>query len=245
VAGKVELATEGEARAVTSTTTAVNPQDLRSFYQTGWFIPDISGTTAVTATGTTFVSPTGINTRIVSTASGQYAIRHVGTGGLTVLGYSAGTASQSSNFSRMAMLTALCVPPANANANVTARVKFGNSGVPTAAGDLASKGFGIRIVGTSAVELQVHDGTTLTNVTSSFTPTGGTAFRFLITSDGSGNVELFIDSGSGFSSVATSTAGPTGTSANYPNLSQELDATGSSGGSTVSFTTQQLALFLA
>jgi hypothetical protein len=144
----------------------------------------------------------------------------------------------------MSMITALCNFGV-ANANVTIRVKFGNGGNPTGPGDLASKGFGIRIVGTSAVELQVHDGTTLTNVTSSFTPTAGTSFRFLITSDGSGNVELFIDSGSGFSSVATSTAGPTGSSANYPNLAQELDATGSSGGTTVSFSTQQLALFLA
>jgi hypothetical protein len=145
----------------------------------------------------------------------------------------------------MAMMTALCVPPANPNANVTARVKFGNNGNPTGPGDLASKGFGIRIVGTGAVELQVHDGTNLANVTSSFTPTGGTAFRFLIASDGSGNVELFIDDGTGFASVATSSAGPTGASALYPNLAQELDASGSTGGVTVSFTTQQLALFLA
>ena len=57
--------------------------------------------------------------------------------------------------------------------------------------------------------MQVHDGTNLYNVTSSFTPTSNKAFDVLITNNGSGGVTLFVNG----SSVATSSKGPTGTSA--------------------------------
>ena len=243
-AGKVELATEAEAIAGTSTTLAVTPAGIDKFYQPGWFVPDMSGSTAVTSTGQTFVSPTGINTRLTATASGQYAIRYFGTGNLTVLGFSIGSSAAVSSFSRRLKVTATCFQTSFTSA-ATARIKFGISGNPTAPGDLSTKGVGIRIVGTGAVELQVHNGTTLTNVTSSFTPTSSTAFRFLIDSDGSSNVTLYVDSGSGWSSVATSTAGPTGSSSNYPLCSQEIESTATFSGTAMGFTTQQLAWYLA
>jgi hypothetical protein len=116
-----------------------------------------------------------------------------------------------------------------ANANLTARVQFGISGNPAGPGDLAVKGIGWRRVGTGAIELLAHDGTTLTATTSSFTPTNLISYRYLVESDGSGNVTLYIDSGSGYSSVATSTGGPTGDSSSNPMLVQEMESTGSSG----------------
>jgi hypothetical protein len=60
------------------------------------------------------------------------------------------------------------------------------------------------------MELQVHNGTTLYNVTSSFTPTANTAFDFMIYSDGVGNATLYVND----SQVATSANAPTGNSSN-------------------------------
>jgi hypothetical protein len=77
-----------------------------------------------------------------------------------------------------------------------------------AIGDLTRRGYGWKFTGgagTRYVTLQVHNGTTLTNVTSSFAPTQEVAFDWDIYSDGVGNVTLYING----SQVATSNAGPT------------------------------------
>jgi hypothetical protein len=77
-----------------------------------------------------------------------------------------------------------------------------------AIGDLTRRGYGWKFTGgagTRYVTLQVHNGTTLTNVTSSFAPTQEVAFDWDLYSDGAGNVTLYING----SQVATSSAGPT------------------------------------
>jgi hypothetical protein len=89
-------------------------------------------------------------------------------------------------------------------ANWLCRVSFGKveaNGV----GDLNRRGIGWKYTcGTSQViQLMVHNGTTLTTVNSSFTPTTS-AFTWDIVSEGDGNVTLYING----SSVATTSAGP-------------------------------------
>jgi hypothetical protein len=229
-AGKVELATDAEAVAGTSATLAVTPSNLRYNYRPGWLIPDPTATTAVVSTGTTFASPSGLNLRLTATAAGQFAIRYYGTAGLTVLGWSIGTTATSCDFSRPFKMGALAWISGTANPAIH-RVKFAGGGNPTAPGDLAVKGLAIRIVDGGAVELQVHDGTTLTNVASSFTPTASTPFRWIVEADGTGNAALYIDSGSGLSSVATTTAAPTGASTFYPTLITEQESTAAYSGS--------------
>jgi hypothetical protein len=79
-------------------------------------------------------------------------------------------------------------------------------------GDLTRKGFAWYFTGGSGsryVMLQVHDGTTLTDVTSTHEVTASTVFDWQIESDGTGNVTLYVNG----ASVATSSGGPTGTSA--------------------------------
>jgi hypothetical protein len=73
------------------------------------------------------------------------------------------------------------------------------------------KGIGWRVQGggSQALTLQVSNGTTVTNVTSSFTPITKQVFDWEIYSDGAGNVTLFVND----SQVATTAAGPTGTAA--------------------------------
>ena len=62
----------------------------------------------------------------------------------------------------------------------------------------------------TALQLQVHNGTTLTTVNSSFTPTIGLTFDFLIVSN-AGTVTLYVNR----SQVATTTAGPTNRAGSY------------------------------
>ena len=76
-------------------------------------------------------------------------------------------------------------------------------------GDLTRRGFGWKMIGGSGsrfLQLQAHNGTTLSSVTSSFAVTAGVAFDWDIESDGAGNVTLYVNG----SLVATSTGGPTG-----------------------------------
>jgi hypothetical protein len=76
-------------------------------------------------------------------------------------------------------------------------------------GDLTRRGMGWKVTGGTGsrfLTLEVHNGTSLTSVTSSFAVTGGVAFDWDIISDGSGNVTLYVNG----ASVATSSAGPTG-----------------------------------
>jgi hypothetical protein len=73
------------------------------------------------------------------------------------------------------------------------------------AGDLTRAGFGIRWVTNSVIQLQVHNGTTLSNVSTSTTPSNEVSVDVLLDSDGAGNVTLYING----TSVATSTGGPT------------------------------------
>ena len=107
-----------------------------------------------------------------------------------------------------------CARLVNPNANTfqtqaVARVSLGKqdvsvyAGAPTARGIAVSYGASATSV-LSALVLEVHDGTSLTTVTSSFTPTMNLSFDIAVYSDGLGNVTLYANG----SQVATTAAGP-------------------------------------
>ena len=80
--------------------------------------------------------------------------------------------------------------------------KLGN----TSFGDLTTRGIGVRCLFGSALEIQCHNGTTLTNFTTSFTPTfNNTLFEVRVESDGSGNCTCFVNG----TQVGTTTGAPT------------------------------------
>jgi hypothetical protein len=114
----------------------------------------------------------------------------------------------------------------NGSANSFARISLGGY-TAIGAGDMSSgnRGIGWKLQGggSSALELQVSNGTTVTTVTSSFTPTLKQVFDWEIYSDGAGNVTLFVND----SQVATTTAGPTGTATSGLYM-EGIDATASS-----------------
>ena len=102
------------------------------------------------------------------------------------------------------------------------RVLFGKAS-GTTTGELALRGVGVRQIANGALELVVHDGTTFTAVTSSYTPTVNSSTDIRIVSDGAGNVTLFNND----TQIATTSAGPsTAGSTNNPFLTIESENIG-------------------
>jgi hypothetical protein len=91
-----------------------------------------------------------------------------------------------------------------ADTNSVFRFLLGKSIPSPSAGDLAVRGIGFRQVSNGALELQVHNGTSLFNVTSTFTPTANQAYDVVIVAD-AGTATMFVNG----SSVATSANAPT------------------------------------
>ena len=90
----------------------------------------------------------------------------------------------------------------------TARVSFGIVGATVGVPTVRSIGFSMTASTPTVFNplvLEVHNGTTLTTVTSSFTPTLNSVFEVICYSDGNGNVTLYVNG----ASVATTSAGPT------------------------------------
>jgi hypothetical protein len=112
------------------------------------------------------------------------------------------------NFSLRSIHSGRSTTSGVADANYTCAVYYGKAEAD-GVGDLIRRGYGWKMVGGSGsrfLQMQAHNGTTLSSVTSSFAVTAGVAFDWDIESDGAGNVTLYVNG----SSVATSTGGPTG-----------------------------------
>jgi len=217
-AGKVELATDAEAVAGTSATLAVTPSGLNANRLDPSYKASYSGagfTQVVAGTGNTSVSDLAIAVATGANAS-SYAIRR--NGGSVSL-FQRGRNFGIVDFTKEVELGFSCVLNKTLANDQTTRVTFGKLAGDNN-GDLVRKGFGIRITGSNAVELQVHDGTNLANVTSSFSYTASEAFDVRLVSK-DGTVTLYINE----ASVATSTAGPTGVNAasTHNNLMFEIE----------------------
>jgi hypothetical protein len=101
------------------------------------------------------------------------------------------------------------------------RYSIGKSVGVASAGDLSVRGLMIKVAGSGALQLLVHNGTSLTTTTSTYTPANSTAYDVVVVSDGAGNVTLYVNG----SSVATSTGGPTSSSGGSPQLTFEVENT--------------------
>ena len=157
-----------------------------------------------------YVSP---NAGVAGHAKGVYDTNAASIG---FAGYQRGTNLTSRNWSKKiwmsgrSMIGHYSLTSYNGSANTFARISLGGY-TAIGAGDMSAsiRGIGWRLQGggSSALELQVSNGSTVTTVTSSFTPVLKECFDWEIYSDGAGNVTLFVND----SQVATTTAGPTGT----------------------------------
>ena len=229
-AGKVELATDAEAIAGTSATLAVTPKGVdeaflfsgRRLYTTA-FAASTSGTGATTGQASGDQKFIGAPTSVV----GYALLRSEGALVQRGRAYNNGI-----DFSKRIVLAfRMALRTASTDANSVYRVTLGKDTTDNA-GDLGLRGFGIKGISGSAVVLTVHNGTTLTDVNSTFTPSGVNSHDVELVSDGSGNVTLFING----SEVATTTAGPTnaGGTIDY-NLQAEAENTSALSGSRMGF----------
>jgi hypothetical protein len=134
-----------------------------------------------------------------------------------------GTNSDIINFSRRVSMAFRFAQFPSSTASVT-RVLLGKIH-GTAVGDLTSRGIGVKYVPNGAnfdFQLQVHDGTTLTSVTSSTQYAGGVA-DLEVVSDGAGNATLYLNG----ASVATTTGAPTGSTSANATVFAEVESTAS------------------
>jgi hypothetical protein len=134
-----------------------------------------------------------------------------------------GSSSSLINFARRVSMAFRFAQYPSSTASVT-RILLGKIH-GTAVGDLTSAGIGVKYVPNGAnfdFQLQVHNGTTLTSVTSSTQYAGGVA-DLEVVSDGAGNATLYLNG----ASVATTTGAPTGQTGANATVFAEVDSTAS------------------
>jgi hypothetical protein len=134
-----------------------------------------------------------------------------------------GTNNTSINFGRRVSMSFRFSQFPSSAASVT-RVLLGKIH-GTAVGDLTSRGIGVKYVPTASTfdfYLQVHNGTTLTNVLSSTQYAGGVA-DLEVVSDGAGNAVLYLNG----AQVASSNAAPTSATGTSATVFAEVESTAS------------------
>ena len=208
--GHVELATNAETVAGTSTTLAVTPNGLEAeivsptvskYFSPAWVGGSIgTGSSALNVFGNQrVIAPTSAvgvalrnhpisqNVRGVNPDNGAVNFSKRIVWGFRLIRYAFGTT----------------------DVNSVCRVVLGKTG---AVGTPTTRSIGIYFTGTSVLSLMVHDGTTLRFVDTTFTPVHLQGFDAVIISDGTGNVSLFVNG----TLAATSANGPVGNSASTP-----------------------------
>ena len=202
-------ATIDQVRTGSSTTTSINPSNLQAALMSPDMMPvPRSGFTATTS-GTGAACTLGFtNTFYQLPTSGASGHSYARTYGLSQVDQITNLWGDDNailvNFAKRVWISGRSIITFSTTAYGVHRVSFGkqeSSGV----GDLALRGIGWKYTtgASQFVQLMVHNGTTLTTVNSSFTPTD-VAFDWDVVSDGAGNVTLYING----ASVATTAAGP-------------------------------------
>jgi hypothetical protein len=205
----ITAATIDQVRTGSSTTTSINPSNLQAALMSPDMMPVPRFGFTATTSGTGAACTLGYtNTFYQLPTSGASGHSYARTYGLSQVDQITNLWGHDNailvNFAKRVWISGRSLITFPTTAYGVHRVSFGkqeSSGV----GDLALRGIGWKYTtgASQFVQLMVHNGTTLTTVNSSFTPTD-VAFDWDVVSDGAGNVTLYING----SSVATTTAGP-------------------------------------
>jgi hypothetical protein len=207
------LATTQDSRQFTNDTKVMSPRDVLWSMLSQDFV-DIAGPSmTVTNTGTITSVTVGQLSRVIRPGNAgacSSRIRTFGTSQVDQTWTASSRAQPASflNFSLRSIHSGRSTTGGVTDANYTCAFYYGKAEAD-GVGNLTRRGYGWKMVGGAGsrfLELQAHNGTTLSSVTSSFAVTAGVAFDWDIESDGAGNVTLYVNG----SSVATSTGGPTG-----------------------------------
>jgi hypothetical protein len=211
VKGHVELATDAELIASSSTTTVITPKDYRlAGLTTNVWAPGASGlSSGQLGTGANASSTyTALNGRLLapSAATAGYASRGFNLfypSNTTPAGYNFGTASGHS-------IRAFNSAWGSTVAGVKMRSVFGRmgAGLPAPA-TLAVRGYGWEwSFSTKVMSIIAHDGTTLTTTAVTWVPVGSRTYEIMALSNGAGTISLYVDG----TLLGTSSGGPTTTS---------------------------------
>jgi hypothetical protein len=205
-------ATNAQSNAGTSASTVLTPSNalwtaMSPAYHNG-FAGNVNNSSAALGGGASSGDTWGVRA-YTGTSAGGYGI--VKCGASTSYPTSKGIGVGNIDWSKIVIFSGTCYISQQV-ANCTIRAGFGatNTLLNT---DLTSKGIGYRCIGTGALELCVHNGTSHFSVASSFTPTSIT-FDFLIYSDGIGNATLYVND----NQVATLSNAPVGGGSNNMNF---------------------------
>jgi hypothetical protein len=209
------FATSTQSRAATSTTVAQSPgSDMWQMMNPG-FIPISRGSLSYAATGTMGTAGIGgFTSRMTMGTAGAASASFRTFGGSQIdqsyICVSKGYRSYI-DFSRFTWCSGrFYTEDTWTDPQVSAGFYFGKAN-NSANGNLARKGFGWRIngnatAGSRTALLQVHNGTTLTDVATSFALVSQQYFDWDVVSLGNGTVTLYING----TQVATTALGPTG-----------------------------------
>jgi len=202
--GTSAYATTAQAQAGTSTTTVVNPATLLDAKYFAGYKP-----LSMVYTWTSSVSGAGASTTVSGQTKNVFGpTTAIGSAIAYIFNYNSSRGQQSASGADFTKRTTIggrfIKTTTTADANTAFRFLLGKSIPSPAAGDLSVRGIGFRQVANGALELQVHNGTTLYNVTSSFTPTANQSYDVVIVAD-AGTATMFVNG----SSVATSANAPT------------------------------------
>jgi hypothetical protein len=213
--------TTTEAQAGTSTTTVINPSTLldAKYFTGGKSAVQISWSTGTSGTGAS-AGAQNANGRlnVAPTTAVGYAIA-----GANLVNTSRGLAYGAPvDFSKRVQFgLRVARNVASPDSASVWRYSIGKSVGTASPGDISVRGLMIKVAGSGALQLLVHNGTSLTTTTSTYTPANSTAYDVVVVSDGAGNVTLYVNG----SSVATSTGGPTSSSGGSPQLTFEVENT--------------------
>ena len=222
-AGKVELATNAESHAQTSSTVATTPSTIPFALCSGMLSHlDFMSATAVSGSGAVTYLPGFREMYNSSTATGRAAFFLGGQSGTTYTVFGSNANEIRINFSKKIWMSGRAAIGLNSSytgdsTNMALVTLGGYTSLTT--GNMTSRGIGWRKAGgtSSFVELIVHNGTTFTSVATTKTLAIREQFEYMIYSDGTGNVTLYIDG----AQAATTSSGPTGSTADFGGIYRE------------------------
>jgi hypothetical protein len=184
-------ATTAQAQAGSSTSAVISASTLTDakWFAGGKSIVQITWSTATSGTGASAVAQNA-NARLnnaPTTATG-YAIANA-----ILANNSRGTIFNCGfDFSkRVGWGARVARNVASPDTNSVWRLSLGKGA--NTAGDLSVRGLMVKVSGAGALQLLVHNGTSLTTVTSSYTPANGVSYDLVVVSDGSGNATLYVN----------------------------------------------------
>ena len=214
VSGLVELATNAEVITGTSTSLVSSLSNIPAWVTR----PELRSLAHITSTaisGSGLVSGNtawGMREMYLNTlATGRASYRYGLPGVAGVL--MSKNDNNKVDFSKKIWLSGKCTlavsgsPSYLGDANTMARITLGGyTGLAT--GEMIVRGIGLKKVGgvSSNIVLTVHNGTAVTDVTSSRAVAADESIDWVIYSDGTGNVTLYVDG----AQIATTSSGPTG-----------------------------------